>query len=364
MSGPAFRARAQLDSPQIVTIASLAAQSGRYFGAAVRMEYLRRDLDRDLRDAVEAECSLLTPEIDLKWDVIEQERGHLTLTQMDDLVSFAQSSGKKVHGHTLLWHLSVPSWAEAELADRKDWTLVRNHLAAVIPRYAGIIEDWDVVNEPIETGHRQDGLRPSIFLRAFGPTYINRALEEANRLAPSARLMINEYGLDYNIPVENDRRYLFLKLLERLRYDGAPLHSIGIQAHLDLAKAPFSQKVFEKFLKDIADMGFAIVITELDVKEHVYTLSPEERDQRVGEIVTDYLDVALAQPAVEGVITWGLSDRRSWLYVTPEDYVRHAGAWKAGEGPGLNRGLPLDASMRRKPMYHAISAAFRRAPSQ
>jgi len=72
MSGPAFRARAQLDSPQIVTIASLAAQSGRYFGAAVRMEYLRRDLDRDLRDAVEAECSLLTPEIDLKWDVIEQ----------------------------------------------------------------------------------------------------------------------------------------------------------------------------------------------------------------------------------------------------------------------------------------------------
>jgi hypothetical protein len=30
---------------------------------------------------------------------------------------------------------------------------------------------------------------------------------------------------------------------------------------------------------------------------------------------------------------------------------------------GLNRGLPLDASMRRKPMYHAISSAFRRAPS-
>jgi endo-1,4-beta-xylanase len=49
--------------------------------------------------------------------------------------------------------------------------------------------------------------------------------------------------------------------------------------------------------------------------------------------------------------------------VTPEDYARHAGAWKAGIGPGLNRGLPLDASMRRKPMYHAISSAFRRAPS-
>jgi endo-1,4-beta-xylanase len=96
-------------------------------------------------------------------------------------------------------------------------------------------------------------------------------------------------------------------MLERLRYDGVPLHSVGIQAHLDLAKAPFSQKVFAAFLKDIADMGFAIVITELDVKEHIYTLSPDDRDQRVGEIVTDYLDVALAERAVEGVITWGLS---------------------------------------------------------
>jgi len=50
--------------------------------------------------------------------------------------------------------------------------------------------------------------------------------------------------------------------------------------------------------------GLSIVITELDVKEHIYTLSADERDKRVGELVTDYLDVALAQPAVKGVITW------------------------------------------------------------
>jgi endo-1,4-beta-xylanase len=53
-----------------------------------------------------------------------------------------------------------------------------------------------------------------------------------------------------------------------------------------------------------------------------------------------------------------LSDRHSWLEVLEEDYRRFPGAWKNGDGPGLNRGLPYDASMRRKPMYAAIEAAL------
>jgi hypothetical protein len=35
---------------------------------------------------------------------------------------------------------------------------------------------------------------------------------------------------------------------------------------------------------------------------------------------------------------------------------------KDGDGPGANRRLPLDALMQRKPMYHAIGAAFKRVP--
>jgi endo-1,4-beta-xylanase len=58
------------------------------------------------------------------------------------------------------------------------------------------------------------------------------------------------------------------------------------------------------------------------------------------------------------VLTWGLSDRQSWLEVLEEDYRRFPGAWTKGDGPGLNRGLPYDASMQRKPMYRAIEAAF------
>jgi endo-1,4-beta-xylanase len=112
----------------------------------------------------------------------------------------------------------------------------------------------------------------------------------------------------------------------------------------------------------LPNLGLSIVITELDVKEYDYRALAEERDRRVAEEVKRYLDVAFAQPAVKGLISWGLTDRYSWLKVTPDDYARLAGAWKDGEGPGVNRGLPLDSLMRREPMYRAIAGALKRQP--
>ena len=105
-------------------------------------------------------------------------------------------------------------------------------------------------------------------------------------------------------------------------------------------------------------MGLSIFVTELDVKESDYVASAEERDRLVADETRRYLDVVLSERAVVGVTTWGLSDRHSWLEVTLEDYARFAGAWADGDGPGLNRGLPLDSSMRPKPMFFAIRDAL------
>jgi len=79
----------------------------------------------------------------------------------------------------------------------------------------------------------------------------------------------------------------------------------------------------------------------------------------VADEVRRYLDVVLDQRAVTGVTTWGLSDRHSWLEVTKADYDRFPGAWAHGGGPGLNRGLPYDSNLQRKPMYFAIAETMR-----
>jgi endo-1,4-beta-xylanase len=338
------------------SLAGVAARNGRFFGSAVRIDALNSE--QALRQTVLRECSHLVPEYEMNWDKLEPAYGQLAFDKMDSLAAFAVSNDKKVRGHTLLWHLGTPDWAVQMLRERRDWNLISRYFGSVIARYGDVIERWEVVNEPIETGHRTDGLRDSVFLEVFGPDYIRRALTQARIFAPRAQLILNEYGLEYDIPIERDRRYLLLKLLERLKYANAPLDGLGLQAHLDLRKGFVSQRAIASFLQEVAGMGLTMVVTELDVKEADYAASPDRRDRMVASEVRRYLDVVLSHPAVLGVTTWGLSDLHSWLEITDEDYARFPGAWSDGSSPGVNRGLPFDASMRPKPMYFAIRDAF------
>jgi endo-1,4-beta-xylanase len=155
-------------------------------------------------------------------------------------------------------------------------------------------------------------------------------------------LTINEYGLEYGNQVESDRRYLFLKLLERLKRAGAPLDNVGLQSHLDHGKGPLAEPEIERMLREIAGMGLAITVTELDVKEAEPGRPVAERDQRAAAAIKQYLEIVLDQPAVRGVVTWGLSDRHSWL----------------SEGGAINRGLPFDPEMRPTPVFSALLEAF------
>jgi endo-1,4-beta-xylanase len=338
------------------SLTNAAARGGRFFGSAARIDQL--DDERDLRQAVLRECAYLVPEIDLNWNQVEPEYGDLSFGKMDDLSAFAVGNGKRVRGHTLLWHLGTPDWADETLRERQDWNLIARYFGSVIPRYGDVIAQWEVVNEPLDPGHRTDGLRESVFLEVFGPDYIGRALAQARVFAPRAQLFINEYGLEYDLPEERERRYFLLKLLERLRSQGAPIDGLGMQGHLDLRKGRVSQAALAGFLREVAAMGLAVVVSELDVKESDYVASAQERDQLVGDEVRRYLEIVLSFRNVEGVVTWGLSDRHSWLEVTQSDYARFPGAWTNGTGPGFNRGLPFDSSMRPTPMYYAIRDAL------
>jgi len=78
-----------------------------------------------------------------------------------------------------------------------------------------------------------------------------------------------------------------------------------------------------------------------------------ERDRLVAGEVSRYLDVVLDEPAVEGVVAWGLSDRYSWL--SPA---------KLTSTGARNRGLPFDQSLDAKPLRGAIVAALQRRPAR
>jgi endo-1,4-beta-xylanase len=327
-----------------------ARRSGRFFGAAARADHI--NAFEKLREIVLRDCGWLTPEFHMNWDHIQPAPEQWTFEPADQLCAFARAHGMRIRGQLLLWEQSTPSWAKEAMAGPGGWNIVQRHFARTLSHYDGTVETWDVVNEAIDDHGRADGLRENVFFRAFGPDYVRRAFDEARLQAPTARLCINDYGFEYMNRTEAARRTLFLKLLEDLRKTNTPVDGVGLQAHLDLAKGPMDQRVLSGFLQDIADMGYDIVITELDVMEKDRSESLAIRDARVARETTDYLDVTLAQKAVRGVFTWGLSDRFSWLQ-TPADIL------EADASPQhLNRGLPYDAALVAKPMYAAIRDAL------
>ncbi len=325
-----------------------ARRSRRYFGTAARMDQI--SADPKLRQILVQNCGSITPEIHMKWNSLEWKPEEFNYAPVDDLIAFGRQHGIAVRGHTLIWDQSTPDWAKAKMLASRDWGLVEGHFSRTLSRYAPYVHDWDVVNEPIDTEAGENGLRHTTFHRAFGADYIPRALETARAHAPNARLLINDYGFDYDNPVDEARRRAFLKLLSGLKARGTPLDGVGLQAHLDMSKGPLAAGKLRDFLRAIQDLGLDISITELDVKEQDYSAPVDRRDQQVADAARRYLDVVLTQESVRGVSTWGLSDRFSWL-----------SEGDGAGGPGdpdhklpMNRGLPFDEVYRTKPLYWAV----------
>lgn len=321
-------------------------------GAAVRPDQLIRG--SSLEPCIRRDCAILVPEFHGQWSAVEWIPGEPYFGNYDAIVDYARITGKAVRGHALLWEQMTPEWARAALGAERDWALVRRHFAHLLPRYSGRIGEWVVVNEMLDTEDGQDGLRRTSVQRAFGNDYIVRALETAHELDPAARLMINDYSLCHDNPVDRRRRLRMVRLVEELKTRGAPLHAVGLQGHIELAKGPIAQAELRQFLAELAAMDVTIAVTELDVLEDERDGPIEERDRRVADAVEALVDVIADQPAVTSLVTWGLSDRDSWLQERSDD-TRMAQRCSPVDCAQLNRGLPYDGSLTSKPMRSVLA---------
>jgi len=332
-----------------------AAAKGLLYGTACRRHNLCSDLN--YARAIARECSILVPEWELKWAAsyppLRPTPDTFNFTLADSMADFAQTYRMQFRGHTLLWHLSLPSWfAETVTAQNAEGYLIK-HIKTVVKRYAGRIHSWDVVNEAVELKDgRIDGLRKSPWLDLLGPDYIDLAFRVASAADPKALLVYNDYGLDYDTPEADKKRQAILNLLESLKARGTPIHAFGLQGHLG-GRSGLSSDRLRNFLSQIASLGLKILVTELDVVGPKLPLPNNLYDRLIAITYEDYLNVVLDEPAVIAVLTWGLSDRYTWL---SEFAPRKDGS--------PVRPLPLDANMNRKLAWNAIARAFDNAPNR
>ena len=327
---------------------ALTANIGEYFGAAVTGSHMA--LDPQLASAVAREASAITMEGDLQWINTERLPGKFDFRGADALMRFADQNRLAVRGHALVWAQGLPSWLDHRLRTSDADSALRRHIEVVMGRYAGRIRSWDVVNEAIEPlDGRADGLRRNVWLETVGPDYIARAFRVAHRVDPAAQLVYNDYLLELNTPEADAKREATLRLLRTLVQAGVPINALGIQAHSD-PLAPFDEKKLHHFLDQVAGLGLTVIVTELDVYDFGLPGDIIWRDAIVAATYRRVLRAFLSHRAVEGVITWGLSDRYSWL---DRKEIRADGM--------PFRGLLLDAGFSRKPAWAAIGEELRRS---
>jgi endo-1,4-beta-xylanase len=275
----------------------------------------------------------------------------------DCLVDFAAAHGLLCRGHNLLWYWSTPKWFK-ELSDRKTArTAMLRRVTDMVARYRGRIDSWDVVNGPVDAAsERADHLRGDVFFKQIGPEYLALAHAAARAADPEARLVLNECGVEYDTPDMDRKRAAVLDVIETMRKRQIPVDALGIQAHLSVGRYPFSEPKLRDYLRRAAAMGLEIQITELDCTDDLAPAGIAARDELVADEYRRFLDVALDEPAVKIVMTWGLSDRYSWI-------VRHENNPEERRSDGEEeRPLPFDRDLKRKPAWYALAKAFAEAP--
>ena len=335
----------------------MARARGISFGTAVQGELLTTDAL--YAAAVQQEAQLLVPEWEAKWDALQPREGEFEFGPLGLVAGFAQAQRKTLRGHALVWHQAMPEWLAPALAEgpARARALLAAHMDKVLPTTAGLIRDWDVVNEVLanppgsqftERTPAQGIFRDTPWLRALGPEYIDLALRLARERDRTLRLTINDYGLEGDTPWAEQKREAMLGLVRVLLGRGCPLDAVGIQAHLQLDE-PFRPEPFARFIQSLRGLGLSVLLTELDVREGQNLPAGEAaRDAAVAQRVLLVVGSAVAA-GCRTVLCWGLSDRDSWLIRDP-DVMRRDGA--------RHRGHPLDENFRRKPMWAALAQAF------
>ncbi|MDB6015921.1 MAG: glycoside hydrolase family 10 [Pedosphaera sp.] len=281
---------------------------------------------------------LPSPENALKWGALRPDEYSYNWADADTIAGFAVAAGRRVRGHTLVWHQSIPAWVtNGGFTTDQARDLLFHHIDTVAGRYRGNTLSWDVVNEAFnDNGTLRTSFwynQPGIGYAADGTRYIEEAFKRANVADPGKELIYN----DYNIETVNAKSDALYAMAQDFLNRGVPLNGIGFQMHISSIDYTSLRTNFQRF----NGLGLDLHITEMDVRIPVDTngVATQADLNAQAEVYWNVLGVALGQPHFTVFQTWGFTDKYSWI---------------PGFFPGYGAALPFDSNYQRKPAYWAI----------
>ncbi|HSX29514.1 MAG TPA: endo-1,4-beta-xylanase [Candidatus Saccharimonadales bacterium] len=242
----------------------------------------------------------ITTENALKWQFVHPAPGVYDYHEADALVALAQKNGLKVHAHTLVFGEANPAWVRALPASQLE-SVMLDHIKNVVGHYKGKVLSWDVVNEPFDDDE-WDQLRPNIWYKAMGKSYIAKAFTAAHAADPNAQLFINEYGLEE----DGDRWDAMLALVKELQAQGVPITGVGFQSHVYAPEDKINAAVLKKHFDQLAALGLKARVSEMDVYS-------EDGQAVQADQYAQVFAACFASPNCVSFTSWGVSDRYDWF---------------------------------------------------
>jgi len=203
--------------------------------------------------------SVDTTENHFKFRQVSTGLNEYNWTQADYIANYATDNKKRLHGHVLLWHQSIPDWLQNLEGSEEEWdNIIKNHITTIMTRYKGKVASWDVVNEAL--GDFGGGMRDSFWKEKLGDDYVEKCFLWAQEADPNALLFYNDFNL-LSLPAKLDAT---IDLCNQIREKGIRVDGIGLQGHLFFANALDSLTIAEAFDKVVSN-DYLVHISELDV---------------------------------------------------------------------------------------------------
>jgi endo-1,4-beta-xylanase len=319
------------------TLRDAADARGLRIGAAVNMSPFRNEAA--YTQTLGREFNMLVAENAMKFDAMHPAQNTYNFTDADALVAYAEANNMTVRGHTLVWHSQIPGWLTGGNFTRDQViAIMRDHIMTVVGRYRGRILAWDVVNEAVSDNNGQ--MRTDSFWhQRIGPEYIAMAFQFAREADPNAILYYNDYSAEGS-GAKSDAVF---NLVSGLVSQGVPIDGVGWQMH---QINPFRiQQAHRTNAQRLGSLGLEVSITEMDVRISLPTTAQELSEQALA--YRDLVEFCLAQPNVKTLVTWGFTDKYSWI---------------PGFFSGFGDALIFDMNYQPKPAYTSMLSALGAPP--
>lgn len=241
------------------------------------------------------------PENDLKWPFWAGDRDNHGQHKERTLeaLRWLKERDIPVRGHVFVWAAAkrLPKEIVALIGTPREKEIpgrVRDHIRDISKATAGLVAEWDVLNEPFNNHQLMDLFGKEIMVDWF------KTAREA--LGPDVPLYFNDWG-NHDLGLDPAHLRHFIDTARFILKRGGPIDGLGLQCHIG-GVPPAPESLLATLDHYQKELGLPVKATEFDFT----TDDPELHAQ----YSRDFLIAYFSHPIVAGIQFWGFWESAHW----------------------------------------------------